>query len=339
MNNPTNKVSYTHLTSKKRIELSILLRTKLKQKDIARILNKDPSTIGRELKRNKNKKSKIGYSYGIAKQLTKQRRIDANKRFRKIRNNKKLKRYVVSKLINKFWSPEQIAGRWNKDHSIKQEITISHESIYQYAYNDNPRLRKYLRCQKGKYRRRYGTKKREKAREEAKKKRIDTRPEIVEKRERIGDWEGDVMLGQERTIGILTHVERRSGYLLADKLDRILARNVLDKTINRFKNVSENKKHTITYDNGSEFSEYEAIEYLTGLDIYFAYPYHAWERGTNENTNGLLRQFFPKKSLFGNINQEDIDKTIRLINTRPRKRLNYLTPAEVFSKNCTLDLN
>ena len=338
MNNPTNKVSYTHLTPKKRIELSVLLRTTLKQKDIAKILNRDPSTISRELRRNKTNETKIGYSYKLAAQLTKQRRITANKRFRKIKNNKQLKMYIVSKLM-KYWSPEQIAGRWNKDHSIKKGITISHESIYQYIYNNNPRLKKYLRCKKGKYRRRYGTMKREKAREEAKKKRIDTRPEIVEKRERIGDWEGDVVLGRERTIGILTHVERKSGYLLADKLDRILARNVQDKTINRFKNISRDKKYTITYDNGSEFTEHQAMENITGLDIYFAYPYHAWERGTNENTNGLLRQFFPKKSPFVNINQEDIDGIVRLINTRPRKRLNYFTPAEVFSKNCTLDLN
>jgi IS30 family transposase len=143
-NSPTNKVSYTHLTPKKRIELSVLLRTTLKQKDIARMLNKDPSTISRELRRNKTDKTKTGYSYKLAGQLTKQRRIEANKRFRKIKSNKKLKRYIVSKPINKYWSPEQIAGRWNKDHSIKQGITISHESIYQYIYNDNPRLRKYL---------------------------------------------------------------------------------------------------------------------------------------------------------------------------------------------------
>jgi len=163
-----------------------------------------------------------------------------------------------------------------------------------------------------------------------KKKRIDTRPKIVESRERIGDWEGDTIVGGEKTIHILTHVERRSGMLFADKLERATAELTREKTIARFGKITKDKKHTITYDNGSTFAEYEMTEKETEMDIYFAYPYHSWERGTNENTNGLLRQFFPKKSMFANITQETIEEAVKLINNRPRKRLDYLTPREVF---------
>ncbi len=191
---------------------------------------------------------------------------------------------------------------------------------------------KYLRCQKGKYRRRYGTRIREKQREALKKRRINRRPEIINERARIGDWEGDTIIGRDRKPAILTHVERKSGLVLADKLERATAEATKQKTIARFGRISKDRKHTITYDNGSSFSAYEATEQETGLTIYFAFPYHSWERGSNENANGLLRQFFPKKSVFATITQKDIQKAVRLLNNRPRKRLNYSTPYEVFNQ-------
>lgn len=187
-----------------------------------------------------------------------------------------------------------------------------------------------MRCQKDKYRRRYGTRIREKQREEMKKKRIGKRPEIVETKTRIGDWEGDTIVGKEKTIHILTHVDRKSGYGLADKLNRGTALLTKLKTIERFNRLPRNKKHTITYDNGTTFSEHELTEKKTGIDIYFANPYHSWERGCNENFIGLLRQFFPKKCSFAKITDEEIENAVRLINNRPRKRLNYKTPTEVF---------
>jgi len=127
---------------------------------------------------------------------------------------------------------------------------------------------------------------------------------------------------------------------MADKLERGTAELAKQKTEKRFKSIPKDKKHTITYDNGSVFSEHETTEKQTGLTIYFAYPYHLWERGCNENANGLLRQFFPKKTKFATITQREIQKAVRLLNNRPRKRLNYLTPYEVFngkSKCCTLE--
>lgn len=328
-------MSYQHITSVQRNELSALLIAKIRKKDIAKQLGKHRTTIWRELKRNPTS-NKRGYDARIAKEKTRDRRIKSNQRFRKLENNKRLRGYAVKKL-KQFWSPEQIAGRLK--HKYGQTI-IGKDSIYHFIYEERKDLVKYLRCQKGKYRRRYGTRIREKQREEAKKKRIDTRPVVVELKQRLGDWEGDTVIGQDRKPAILTHVDRRSGLLLADKLARATAELTRQKTIERFDKVPKSKKHTITYDNGSEFSEHKTTEEKTRIDIYFAYPYHSWERGCNENTNGLLRQFFPKKSLFAPIRQEEIQKAVRLINHRPRKRLNYLTPYEVFyekTKRCTLE--
>lgn len=323
-------MSFKHFTPENRNELSILLRADLKQVEIAKLLNKTSSAVCQELKRNPAC-TKTGYSSKTAKENTVNRRMEANKRFRKIENNEWLRRYVIRN-IKKYWSPEQIAGRIKKKWPDKKERYIGKDSIYDFIYEERKDLVKYLRCQKGKYRRRYGTRIRKKQREELKKKRIDIRPKEVETRERIGDREGDTIVGKERTIHILTHVDRKSGYALADKLDIAQAVPTKLKTIKRFSKVPKNKKHTITYDNGSTFSEYEMTEKKTGIDIYFANPYHSWERGCNENFNGLLRQFFPKKSSFANIEQEEIENAVRLINNRPRKRLNYLTPAEVFRR-------
>ena len=325
-------MSYSHYKPYQRNELSVLLRARIKKNEIASLLHKNRSSIYRELQRNITD-NRTGYDAGIAKQRTKTRRIEANERFRKIENSQWLRIYIARN-IKKYWSPEQISGRIKRKWKDDKSRQIGKDSVYKYIYEFRKDLVRYLRCQKGKYRRRYGTRIREKQREELKKKRIDKRPEIVEKRGRIGDWEGDTIVGKERKIHILTHVDRKSGVILADKLDRATAKLTRIKTIKRFRTLSRNRKHTITYDNGSTFSDHEMIEEQTGISIYFANPYHSWERGTNENANGLLRQFFPKKSSFANITQDDIDRTCSLINNRPRKRLGYFTPNEVFRQKC-----
>ena len=319
-------MSYKHFTPKKRNELAVLLRVpKLKKKNITEILRVDRSSLFRELKRNKEK-NKIGYDVRTANKKASERRRKANQRFKKIENNKKLREYIIKK-IKENWSPEQISGRIKKRDDI---INIGKDSIYKFIYEKRPDLVKHLRCQKGKYRRKYGTRIIEKQREKSKKRRIDQREEIVEKKERIGDWEGDTIVGKEKNIHILTHVDRKSGYLMADKLERATATITKDRTIKRFKKLPKKKRHTITYDNGSTFADHEITERETKTTIYFAYPYHSWERGCNENANGLLRQYFKKGSSFKNITQKEIDRIVRLINNRPRKRLNYKTPFEVF---------
>ncbi len=324
-------MSYKHFTPEQRNELSALLRVSLKKKEIAGVLEKHRSSIWRELKRNPSGKEKKRYNAHQAKQLTKIRRIKANFRFRKLENNKWLRHYVVKK-IKKYWSPEQIAGRLKRKYPLDAARRIGKDSIYKFIYTKRKDLVKYLRCQKGKYRRRYGTRIREKQREELEKRRIDVRPQIVELKQRIGDWEGDTVIGQDKKPAILNHTERKSGLILADKLERATKEITKEKTVARFKKVSKDKKYTFTYDNGTEFWEYELTERETGMTVYFAHPYHSWERGCNENANGLLRQFFPKKSLFAQITQEQIQKAVSLINNRPRKRHNYLTPYEVFNQ-------
>lgn len=335
-------MSYTHFTRDSRNELSGMLALGAGKKDIARALSKHRSTIWRELKRN-GCDNKRGYDSRLASERSKSRRIKANKRFRKLDNNAWLRDYIAKK-IKLHWSPEQISGRLKKGYPDQsKDRWIGKDSIYEFIYNEQPEMVKYLRCRKGKYRRRKGTKIREKQREELKKKRIDQRPEAVKKRTRIGDWEGDTIIGRERTKHILTHVDRKSGLGLADKLERGTAELARIVTQERFRKIPKNKKYTITYDNGATFSEHELTERKTGMDIYFAWPYHSWERGSNENFNGLLRQYFPKKSTFAIITQKEIEKAVNEINNRPRKRLNYLTPAEVFFNRglarrcCTLD--
>ena len=145
------------------------------------------------------------------------------------------------------------------------------------------------------------------------------------------------MRGSGKSGHMITYVERKSGYLVAGKTENATVENINAFTLKKFKRIPREKRRSMTYDNGSEFSGYDTIEEQTGLVAYFAHAYHSWERGTNENTNGLLRQFYPKKSRFDTVTQEHLNKSAALINHRPRKRLNYLTPHEIFKKNCVLE--
>ena len=324
---------YKHITASQRNELSALMRVKTKQKKIAKLLRKHRTSIWRELNRNRDRGKK--YHAWVAKKATDQRQLAAHKKQKKIENNKWLKYYIIKK-IKKRWSPEQIAGRLKRQYSPDKKKLIGKDSIYKFIYEKRPDLVKYLRCQKGKYRRRYGTRIREKQREEAKKRRIDARPQIVELKQRIGDWEGDTILGRDKNH-ILTHAERKSGLILADKLNVVTAEETKVRTVARFERIPKNKKHTMTYDNGTTFADHELTERETGMTIYFAHPYHSWERGCNENANGLLRQYFPKGMAFAAVKQGEIEKVVSEINHRPRKRLGYLNPYEVFyGKNVTI---
>ena len=320
-------MSHQHFTSDMRAALAALRRLGHTQEEIGEELGIHQSSVSRELSRNPAL-NKSGYDARVAERQAQDRRIKANKRFRKlVGGNPKLRRYVIRK-IKRYWSPEQIAGRLNRGRKKK---VISHQAIYNFIYQERPDLKKYLRCQKGKWRRRYGRKMLGKQRDEAKKKRINTRPACVETRERIGDWEGDLVEGMKGTGSILTHVERKSGVVRADKIGEVSVETVREKTSARFTRDPKEKRHTITYDNGSPFACHEYIEMDTGMDVYFAFPYRSWERPCNENLNGLLRQFFPKKTSFEHVTQKDVDRAEKLLNTRPRKRLNYQTPNEVFS--------
>lgn len=187
---------YKHFTSEERNELSVLLRAGLKQCKIAKQLGKSPGAVSGEIKRSSTNGK---YDARYAKVKVRERRVSANERFRKLEHNPWLRSYIVRKL-KKHWSPEQIEGRLKKEYPCSREKQIGKDSIYKYIHNERKDLAKYLRCKKGRYRRRYGTRIREKQREEEKKKRIDRRPPIVETKERIGDWEGDTIVKRKISI-------------------------------------------------------------------------------------------------------------------------------------------
>lgn len=318
-------MAYTHITKDERYKIQSWIELAMPLNEIAERLGKDKSSIGREVNRNQNQKGK--YTAGTANTTSLKRRKHGKEKSKKLIKDKELRRAVLS-LLRKKKSPQQIAGK-RKRHGKNYVV---HQTVYSYIYDYAPEWKIYLRQKKGKYRRRHGTQDRENRREELKKRRVDERPAIVELRKEIGHWEGDTIRGKEKITGIATHVERVSGYAIADKLDHVTAENLKQKTIQSFKRIPKEKKKTETLDNGIEFSEYELIERETGIKIFFAYPYHSWERGSNENFNGLLREYFPKGTNFANIKQKDVDRALRELNHRPRKRLNYLTPYEVFVK-------
>lgn len=237
-----------------------------------------------------------------------------------------LLRFIV-KEFKLHKSPEQISGILKR-----KKRTLAPSTIYRYLNGRAPHLKMYLRSKKGRYRRKRGTKTREILREQAKKRRIDERPSIVERRGRIGDFEGDTLMGRDKRVRIVSFVDRRSGYLVAFLLPKMNAELLTRLALKRFRRIPKKKRKTITFDNGTEFSDWERLEKKSGVTIYFAYPYHAWERGTNENTNGLLRQYFPKSLDFNLITPRELAHAVRRLNNRERKRLKFKSPRQLFLK-------
>lgn len=325
-NREEEHVSHTHLTIDDRRVVATLVLAGHGQAEIARQVGKDQSSISREIRRNRYSDQR--YLAGYAENQAQKRRKVANQCGRKLGVDQELTGYVIRKL-HRYWSPEQIAGRIKRLH---KSYSIRHTAIYAWIYQQRPDLVQYLRFHHNRYRRQYGTRQREAARKaEEKKRSIDTRPLEIESRATLGHWEGDTVVGSEQTTRILTHVERKSGYLLAQKLNRVSAELTRETTTRALGSLPSQLIQSITYDNGVEFSEYELLERELNAPVYFAHPYHSWERGTNENTNGLLRQFFPKRTAFGTITTEQLDQVVEIINHRPRKRLNYQTPSEILS--------
>lgn len=298
-----------------------MLRSGFTGSEIARTIGKDPSALNRHIKQNGGRD---GYDAREVRRKKHHQRIAAMDSIRIIKGA--LLRRVVA-LLKEHYSPEQIAGTL-----VQKGMTIVVSTIYRYIKERAPHLKKYLRSQKGKYRRKRGTKIREKQRELAKKRRIDDRPKVVERRGRIGDLEGDTMLGRDKRVRIVTFVDRRTGYLIAYLLPKHNAELLTKLAVQKFKRLPKDKRRTLTLDNGTEFSDWERLEKQTGVTIYFAYPYHSWERGTNENTNGLLRQYFPKSMDFNLITAKELADVVKRLNDRPRKRLTFKSPKQLFMK-------
>jgi IS30 family transposase len=314
-----------HLTKNQRIELSLLLRLGHGVRAAAQVLGVSPSTVSRELQRNVRVAGR--YHAGVAERLRLARRARANGTKHKLTPlNQPLLELVESKL-RLYWSPEQIAG-WLK--ATRHALRVSAQTIYDWLYTTRRDLLMYLRSQKQKYRRTRANTLRRRYRDELfAARRIDRRPAHVLSRSRYGHWEGDTVVSRKSTARIGTLVERKSGYLRAFTLPSGHSESFALGAARARETIPVHYKKTLTLDNGTEMQSYELLERLTSLQIYFAYPYHSWERGTNENTNGLLRQYFPKGSNLAT-SQEELDHAVKLLNTRPRKRLGYRTPAEMF---------
>ena len=265
-----------------------------------------------------------------ADKLRRTRRAAGKRQTKKLVRDPNLWRAILRRLKKKD-SPQQVAGKRKRDG----KPYVVHETIYQFLYTERPELVHLLRQKKGKYRRRHGTKAREKAREQAKKTWMTERPAIINERRELGHWEGDTVRGKEKTTAIGTHVERVSGYGLAHLLPVVSAQAMHEQTVEQFWTIPRAKRRSETDDNGTEFAWHEKTAKDLNMSIYFALPYHSWERGTNENWNGLLRQFFPKGTPFATLTQEDVDQAVHNLNHRPRKRLHYLTPYEVFMQGKT----
>jgi IS30 family transposase len=310
-------MSYTQLTHGQRYQIATLMKEGYHQTQIAANLGCHKSTISRELRRNRGYK---GYRPLQAEALARSRRYQSHPP--RIAEQTWL---LVEDLLRQQWSPEQIAGRLK----LEQRPTVSHERIYLYVYADKQRggtLYKHLRSQK-KQRKRYGSHARRA--QIPNRISIEQRPPIVASKSRLGDWEADTIIGAHHKGAILSCIERKSKLTLLRKLERKGALEVKRNCIDLLSPCAE-LVHTITVDNGKEFSDHRDIAAVLQTEIYFAHPYASWERGLNENTNGLIRQYFPKKSDFAKITQTEVQRVAARLNNRPRKTLGFRTPNEVF---------
>lgn len=316
-------MSHTQIGEEDYACISKMLRAGYSYSEIARTINKHASSVSKHVRAHGGR---YAYDAKEVRRKKHQKRILAMESIRIIHGT--LLRSIIT-LLKEHLSPEQISGSL-----ARKGKHVDSSTIYRYIDERAPHLKQYLRSQKGKYRRRRGTKIKEKERELKKKRRIDERPAVVERRGRIGDWEGDTMLGKDKRVRIVTYVDRKTGYLIAFLLPKTNAELLAKLTIKKFSSLPTKKRRTITFDNGTEFSDWERIEEKTDMVIYFAYPYHSWERGTNENTNGLLRQYFPKGYDFNLIMKQELDHVVKKLNERPRKRLEFKSPKEFFWKVC-----
>ena len=273
-----------------------------------------------------------GYFYDTAGRLAAERRTAANERYKLDDADSDLGRYVRDGL-NERWSPEQIVGRMRHDHPDDPTMRTTHETIYRWVFRRaamGERWHEQLRRRRARRRRRIPGGRSGRGRIPGRV-GIEQRPTIVDERERFGDWESDTVEGAKGRGGLATHVERKSRYTLARKIvdKRVVTFNRV--SIAAFRTIPPELLRTLTADNGKEFAGFAALEKRLALNVYFADPHSPWQRGANENTNGLLRDFFPKGTDFRRVSHHRVAKAQRMLNNRPRKCLNYRTPREVLN--------
>ena len=324
-------MSYHHLNENERYVISHLWAAHFSFHEIGRRLGRDHTTILREVKRARERFPYAAYGYDWAQSLASSK-AHQPRHFRK-QSCGRLVHYVETKL-KLGWPPEAISHRLRLDFPEENQMRISHETLYRWIYLDatvDGSLYRNLRRghKRRRKQRRYGTGKRFIAGRTG----IHQRPKIVEQRQRFGDWEGDTVQGKPGKGCLVTLVERKSRYLVAAKLEDKKAATLTAKSLQALGPILRVMRQTLTVDNGSEFAHFKELENKARLKVFFADPYAAWQRGLNENTNGLLRQYFPKGINFQKVSEAEVNEAVRKLNNRPRKCLGYRTPQEVFWKN------
>jgi len=316
---------YKHISKEQRYQISVLIKVGHKVSFIAKQLNLHRSTVYRELKRNSRPRG--SYDANYANQYAEIRK----ERFALARKlNGEMISFIKNKLEKDQWSPEQIKG-----HCIRKNIPmVSHERIYQFIYDDMAKggsLDKHLRTGNKKYKKRYGKHKNRRI-IIRNKVSIDERPSVINNKERFGDWEIDTIVGKNHKGAIVTIAERKSNFILMRKLKSKNAKDLAKQTI-RLLAPYKDLVHSITSDNGTEFAEHEYIAKKLDAKFYFANPYSSWQRGLNEYSNKLIRQYIPKKSDFNNFSNKYISEINLKLNNRPRKLLNFNTPNKIMFNN------
>jgi transposase, IS30 family len=307
----------SHLTFEER---GFLYRSRKKGKsntEIAELMGRHPSTIGRELKRNAGQR---GYRPKQAQRLAEERRL-ASRRPHKM-DDAQVHQYVEERL-EKLWSPDQIAERAQDDFPRTPARWLSRQTIYDWINQHAPDWHSLLRR---------GGRPPEKRGKLTDCVRIDGRPDVINRRRRYGDWEGDTIVGKGRRSALVTLVERKTGYARIGRVDSMKSDMTMRVAKRRMKDLPPSLRRSVTFDNGKEFAEHQKLTRSLGLDVYFTDAYASWQRGTNENTNGLLRQYFPKGTDFTQVSHREVARVEQLINERPRRRLDYRSPAEILAK-------
>jgi IS30 family transposase len=298
----------------------------LPKSSMAVILGKHPSSVYRELSRNRTGGV---YTGSEASEASERRRAD-NKPSPKLDSHALTREIMI--LFKQDLSPDQISGRLKAVYPGRPEKQASTSAIYTCIYREtakDPALKVHFRQKQAKPRHRKGVK--DRRGQIIGRVSIDERPKIVEEKSRTGDWEGDTIESAGKNAYIATFVDRKTKFLLAKIMPDKTAASLNKAALRAFNPIPARMRNTLTLDNGKEFSAHKSLSQTLMLDIYFAHPYHSWERGLNEHTNGLIRQYLPKKIPFDTLTQKQLDKIVDKINNRPRKVLGYLTPYEVFS--------
>lgn len=309
-------MNYTHLTQHERYQIYVLKKAGHKQSEIARLINRSPGTISRELARNRGLR---GYRPQQAQRLAEARAANS-------RNAPQISADVWTEAQARLrlqHSPEQIAA----------QLPVSHETLYRRVYADKREggdLWQHLRCQKQR-RKRYASGQQRRG-TIPNRRSIAERPASVETRHRVGHWEGDTLIGAGQQQAIVSLVERKSGYCLLAHVPRKTSEAVSQAIIKTLAPLQA-RVDTLTFDNGLEFANHRAIDEALNSTSYFADPYASWQRGSNENTNGLIRQYLPKKRAFNTVTHKELAMIMERLNHRPRKRLNWKTPHEVFMQS------